>query len=186
MCKYYKTYVHITKCMFIYIYVFIKNNKAPGSDCIPIDLIKHLGDEGIKVLTAPCQNFGQQENGQKIGRTLFYIPIPTKGDARECANNRTLMLISHCSKVTLKIIHSKMEEWTEQITPYVQAQFRKRRGTQDQIANVRWTMERSKEYKQDVFLCFIDYSKAFDFVDHPKLWNTASIGISRAPYSPAA
>jgi Reverse transcriptase (RNA-dependent DNA polymerase) len=101
-----------------------------------------------------------------------YIPIPKKGDSRECANNRTIALISHASKVMLKIIQSRMENHMEREMPDVQAGFRKRRGTRDQIANVRWIMERAHEYNQAVYLCFIDYSKAFDCVDHARMWST--------------
>jgi exonuclease III len=150
----------------------IKNNKAAGSDGMPIELLKAAGDEGIKTLTALCQHIWRTGRWPSDWKKSVYIPIPKKGDARVCANNRTIALISHASKVMLKIIHGRMEQHMEREMPDVQAGFRKKRGTRDQIANVRWIMERAREYHQDIFLCFIDYSKAFDCVDHALMWKT--------------
>jgi hypothetical protein len=121
----------------------IKNNKSPGSDGIPIELVKAAGEQGIQALTALCQSIWETGVWPKDWKKSVYIPIPKKGDARECANNRTIALISHTSKVLLKIIQSRMETYVEREMPDVQAGFRKRRGTRDQIANVRWLMERA-------------------------------------------
>jgi hypothetical protein len=90
----------------------------------------------------------------------------------ECANHRTIALISHTSKVLLKIIQSRMEGHVERELPDVQAGFRKKRGTRDHISNLRLLMERAREYNQEVYLCFIDYNEAFDCVDHARMWNT--------------
>ena len=100
----------------------------------------------------------------------IYIPIFKKGNPKLCANYQTIALIPHASKVLLKIIQMRIEKEMEGIMPEEQAGFRKRRGTRDHIANLRWLMETSREYQQEVFLCFIDYSKAFDCVDHNTLW----------------
>ena len=150
----------------------IKSSKAPGSDGIPIELLKATGEEGIHVMTTLCQQIWDTGIWPLDWKKTVYIPIPKKGDPRVCANNRTIALISHASKVMLKIIQGRMEQNAQQQLPDVQAGFRKSRGTRDQIANVRWLMERAHEYNQQVYLCFIDYSKAFDCVDHDKLWNT--------------
>jgi predicted phosphoadenosine phosphosulfate sulfurtransferase len=90
----------------------------------------------------------------------------------ECANHRTIALISHTSKVLLKIIQSRLERYMERELPDVQAGFRKKRGTRDHISNLRLLMERAREYNQEIYLCFIDYNKAFDCVDHARMWNT--------------
>ena len=91
-----------------------------------------------------------------------------KGDTKECSNNRTIALISHASKVMLQ---RTLEPYMEREIAEVQAGFRKGRGTRDHIANLRWLMETTREFGKPVYLCFIDYSKTFDCVDYPRLWN---------------
>jgi hypothetical protein len=150
----------------------LKNNKSPGSDNIPAELLKACGEEGVLVLTTLCQRIWESGIWPKDWKRTVYIPIPKKGDPRECANNRTIALISHASKVLLKVIQGRMEKTMERELPDVQAGFRKKRGTRDQIANMRWIMERAREYNQKLYFCFIDYSKAFDCVDHNILWNS--------------
>ena len=103
-------------------------------------------------------------------RSVF-IPIPKKGKAKECTNYRTIALISHASKVTLKILQARLQQHMNHELPDVQAGFRKGRGTRDQIANIRWIMEKAREFQKNIYFCFIDYPKAFDCVDHNKLWN---------------
>ncbi len=91
----------------------------------------------------------------------MFVPIPKKGDARECSNIRTIALISHASKVLLKIIQKRMEPYMEQELSQTQAGFRKKRGTRDQIANIRWMiMETASEYQKHLYMCFVEYSKA--------------------------
>ena len=102
-------------------------------------------------------------------RSVF-IPIPKKGNAKECSNYRTIALISHASKVLLKILQARLQQYVNRELPYVQAGFRKGRGTRDQIANICWIMEKSREFQKNIYFCFIDYAKAFDCVDHNKLW----------------
>jgi len=150
----------------------IKYGKAPGHDEIPIELFKEGGEEAIEILTQLCQRIWISGKWPDDWKRSVYIPIPKKGDPRECENNRTISLISHASKVLLKIIHSRIERQMEREMPDTQAGFRKRRGTRDQFHNLRSIMERAREYNEDVYMCFIDYSKAFDSVHHEKLWNT--------------
>ncbi len=102
-------------------------------------------------------------------RSVF-IPIPKKGNAKECSNYRTIALISHASKVMLKILQARLQQYVNHELPDVQAGFRKGRGTRDQIANIRWIMEKAREFQKNIYFCFIDYAKAFDCVDHNKLW----------------
>ena len=89
--------------------------------------------------------------------------------AKECSNYRTIALISHASKVMLKILQARLQAYVNRELPDVQAGFRKGRGTRDQIANIRWIMEKAREFQKSMYFCFIDYAKAFDWVDHNKL-----------------
>ena len=91
-------------------------------------------------------------------------------NAKECSNYRTIALISHASKVMLKILQARLQQYVNRELPDVQSGFRKGRGTRDQIANIRWIMEKSREFQKNIYFCFIDCAKAFDCVDHSKLW----------------
>ena len=102
-------------------------------------------------------------------RSVF-IPIPKKGNAKECSNQCTIALISHASKVMLKILQARLQQYVNHEPPEVQAAFRKGRGTRDQVANIRWIIEKAREFQKNIFFCFIDYAKAFDCVYHNKLW----------------
>ena len=90
--------------------------------------------------------------------------------AIRCSNYRTITLISHASKVMLKILQARLQQHVNRELPDVQAGFRKGRGTRDQIANIRWIMKKAREFQKNMYFCFIDYAKAFDCVDHNKLW----------------
>ena len=98
-----------------------------------------------------------------------FIPLPKKGNGKECSNYRTIALISHASKVMLKILQSRLQQYVNRELPDVQAGFRKGRGTRDQTANICWIMEKAREFQKNIYF-FIDYAKAFDCVDHNKLW----------------
>ena len=102
-------------------------------------------------------------------RSVF-IPIPKKGNAKECSNYCTIVLISHTSKVMLKILQARLQQYVNRELQDVQARLRKGRGTRDQIANIRWIIEKAREFQKNIYFCFIDYAKAFDCVDHNKLW----------------
>ena len=97
-------------------------------------------------------------------RSVF-IPIPKKGNAKECSNYCTIALISHASKVMLKILQARLQQYVKCELPDVQAGFIKGRGTRDQIANIRWIIKKAKELQKSIYFCFIDYTKAFDYVD---------------------
>ena len=92
--------------------------------------------------------------------------------AKECSNYRTIAPISHSSKIMLKILQARFQQYVNRELPDVQAGFRKGRGTRDQIANIRWIMEKAREFQENIYFCFIDYAKAFDCVDHNKLENS--------------
>ena len=114
-------------------------------------------------------NFENSAVATELKRSVF-IPIPKKGDAKECSNYRTTALISHASKVMLKILQARLQQYVNHEHPDVQAGFRKGRGTRDQIANICWVIEKSGEFLKSIYFCFIDYAKAFDCVDYNKLW----------------
>ena len=98
------------------------------------------------------------------------IPIPKKGNAKECSNYCTIALISHTRKVVLKIPQAKLQQYVNREISDVQAGFRKGRGTRDQIANIGWIIDKARMFQKNIYFCFIDYAKAFDCVDHNKLW----------------
>ena len=98
-----------------------------------------------------------------------FIPIPKKGNAKECSNYHTIALISHASNVMLKSLQARLQQYVNHELPDVQAGFRKVRGTRDEIANILWIIEIAREFQKIIYFCFIDYAKAFDCVDHNKL-----------------
>ena len=100
-----------------------------------------------------------------LERTVF-IPIPEKGNAKECSNYHTIALISHASKVMLKILQARLQQYMNHELPDVQAGFRKSRGTRDQVANILWIIKK-QEFQKSICFCFIDFVKA---LDHNKLW----------------
>ena len=101
---------------------------------------------------------------------VSFHPNPKEGNAKECSNYRTIALISHASKVMLKIIQARLQQYVNRELPDIQAEFRKGRGTRDQIANICWIIKKAKEFQRNIYFCFIDYAIAFDCVDHNKLW----------------
>ena len=113
-----------------------------------------------------------------------FIPIPRKGNAKECSNYHTIALISHASNVMLKILQARLQQYVNHELPDVQAGFRKGRGTRDQIANICWIIEKAREFQKNIYFCFIDNAKDFDCVDHNKLENSESDGNTRPPDLP--
>ena len=105
------------------------------------------------------------------------FPILKKSNARECSNYHTTLIL-HASKIMLKILQARLQQYVNQELPDVQAGFRKGRRIRDQIANIRWIIEKAREFQKTIYFCFIDYAKAFDCVDHNKLWKIIKeIGI---------
>ena len=103
----------------------------------------------------------------------------TKGNTKECSSYCTIAPISHSSRVMLKILQVRLQQYVNHEFPEVQAGFRKGRGTRDQIANRHWIIEKAREFQKNIYFCFIDYAKAFDYVDHKKLWKIIKeMGIS--------
>ena len=99
-----------------------------------------------------------------------FILIPKKGNAKECSNYCTIALISHTSNIMLKILQARLQQYVNHELPDVQAGFRKGRGNREQIANIHWIIEKAREFQKNIYFYYIDYAKAFDYVDHNKLW----------------
>ncbi|KAF7245142.1 Craniofacial development protein 2 [Varanus komodoensis] len=148
----------------------LSNNKTSGGDSIPAKLFKILKDNAVKVLHSICQQIWKTQQWPQDWKRSVYIPIPKKGNAKECPNDCTIALISHASKVMLKILQARLQQYVDRELPEVQTGFRRGRGTRDPIANIRWIMEKAREFQKNIYFCFIDYAKAFDCVDHNKLW----------------
>ena len=124
----------------------------------------------MKVLHSLCQHIWKTQQWSQNWKRSVFIPIPRKDNAKECSNYHTITLISHDSKVMVKFLQARLQQYVNHELPDVQAGFRKGRGTRDQIANIRWIIEKTREFQKNISFCFIDYAKAFDCVDHNKLW----------------
>ena len=148
----------------------IYNRKSAGCDGIPITLLKAGGEEAVKVMTGLCNSIWKRKEWPTDWMKSVYVPIYQKGDKQECGNYRTIALSSHASKVLLRIIQRRLEVFIIPELPIEQAGFRRGRGTRDHIANLRWMMEKAREHQRDLYMCFVDYNKAFDCVDHEILW----------------
>ena len=147
-------------------------NKASGGDRIPIELFQTLKDDVVKVLHSICQQIWKTQQWPQDWKRSIFIPIPKKGNAKECLNYHTVALTSYASKIILKILQARLQQYMTHELPYVQAGFRKGRGTRDQIANICWIIKKAREFQKNICFCFIDYAKAFDRVDHNKLENS--------------
>ena len=113
-----------------------------------------------------------------------FIPVPKKGNAKECSNYRTVVLISHASKVMLKFLQARLQQYVNHEFPDVQAGFRKVKGPRDQMASNCWIIEKAREFQKNIYFSFINYPKAFDCVHHNKLENSSRDGNTRPPDLP--
>ena len=129
----------------------------PGTNLPPI-----LKDEAVKVLHSLCQQIWKTQQWSKDWKMSVFIPIPKKGNTKECSNYSTIAFISHGSKTMLKILQGRIQHYLKQEIPDVQAGFRKVRGSRDQIVNICWIIEKQRNYPQNC-ICFIDYAKGFDY-----------------------
>ena len=124
----------------------ITTKKASGGDEISVELFQILKDDAVKVLHSICQQIWQTQQWPQDWKRSVFIPISKKGNAKECSNYHTIALISHVSKVMLKILQASLQQYVNRELPDVQAGFRKSRGTRDQIANIHWIIEKPKEF----------------------------------------
>ena len=133
-----------------------------------------------KCCTQYASKCGKLSSGHRTGEGVF-IPILKKGNAKECSNYHTIALISQASKVMLKILQARLKQHVNCELQDVQAGFRKGRGTRDQIANICWIIKKARDLQKNIYFCFIDCAKAFDCVDHNKLWKILRDGNTRPP-----
>ena len=126
----------------------ITTNKASGGDGIPVELFQILKDDGVKVLHSICQQIWKTQQWPQDWKRSVFIPIPKKGNAKECSNYSTIALIPHASKVMLKILQARLQQYMSHELPDVQAGLRKGRGTRGQIANIRWIIKKAREFQK--------------------------------------
>ena len=148
----------------------ITMNKASGGDGISLELFQIPKDDAVKVLHLICQQIWKTQQWPQDWKRSVFIPIPKKGNTEEFSDYHTIALISHTSKVMLKILQARLQQYRNQNLPDVQVGFRKDRGSRNQIANIHWIIEKTREFQKNIYFCFMDYAKAFDCVDHNKLW----------------
>ena len=118
----------------------------------------------LKCCTQYVSKFGKHNSNHRTGKGQFSFQFPKKGNAKECSNYHTIALILHVSKVKLKILQARLQQYVNCELPDVQAGFRKGRGTRDQIANIHWIIEKAREFQKNIYFCFIDYAKAFVWI----------------------
>ena len=149
---------NILECEFKWVLGSIITNKARGGDGIPAELFQILKDDAVKVLHSICQQIWKAQQWPQDWKRAVFIPIPKKGNAKERSNYHTIALISHASKVMLKILQARLQQYVNCELLDVQAGFRKGRGTRDQIANICWIIEKASEFQKNIYFCFIEYT----------------------------
>ena len=160
-------------------------DKASGGDGILVELFQILKDDAVKVLHSICQQIWKTQQWPQDWKRSVFILIPKKGNAKECSNYRTVVLITHASKAMIKILQARLQQYMNCELPDVQAGFRKGRGTRVQIANSCWIIIKAREYQKIIYFCFIDYAKAFDCVDHNNICKILQQGGNTLlPYLP--
>ena len=147
----------------------ITMNKASGGNEIPAVLFQILKDDAVKVLHSICLQIWNTQKWPQDRKKSVFIPIPKKGNVKKCSNYSTIVLISHASKVMLKMLQVRLQQHVNWELPDVQAEFRKGKGTRDQIANIRWLTKKANGFQKYIYFCFIDYTITCDCVNHHKL-----------------
>ena len=133
--------------------------QTSGGVSIPVELFQILKDDAVKVLHSICQQIWKTQQWPQNWKRSVFIPIPKKGNAKEWSNYHTIALISHASKVVLKILQARLQQHVNHELRDVQTGFRKGRGTKDQIANILWIMAKARELQKNIYFWFIDYAK---------------------------
>ena len=134
----------------------ITTSKGSGGNGIPVELFQILKDDAVKVLHSICQQIWKTQQWPQDWKRSVFIPIPKKGNAKEYSNYCTIALISQASKVMLKILQARLQQYVNHELPDVQAGFRKGRGTRDKIANIHWIIKKARELQKNIYFCFID------------------------------
>ena len=148
----------------------ITTNKASGGDGIPVELFQILKDDAVKALHSICQQIWKTQQWPQDWKRSVFIPIPEKCNAKERSNYCTVALILHTSKVMLKILQARLQQYVNHELPDVQTSFRNGRGTKDQIANICWIIKKTRAFQKHIYFCFIDYAKALT------VWITINCG----------
>ena len=133
----------------------ITMNKASGGDGSPAVLFQILKDDAIKMLHSICQQIWKTQQWPQDQKRSIFIPIPKKGNTKECSIHQSIALISHATNIMLKIIQASFQHYVNRELPDVQPAFRKGSGTRDQIVNIFWIIEKSREFQKNIYLCFI-------------------------------
>ena len=141
----------ILECEIKWALESITMKKASGCDGIPIELFQILKDDAVKVMHSICQRIWKTQQWPQDWKRSVFVPIPKKGNPKECSNYRTIAHMSHASKIMLKIRQARLQQYVTQELPDVQAGFRKRRGTRDQIANIRWIIKKAREFQKNIY-----------------------------------
>ena len=128
----------------------ITANKASRGDGIPVELFQILKDDAVEVLHSKCQQIWKTQQSPQDWKRSVFIPIPKKGNAKECSNYRTIALISHASKLMPQILQARLQQYVNCELPDVQARFKKDRGTRDQIANTQWIIKKAREFQKNI------------------------------------
>ena len=136
----------------------------------------------MKLLHSICQQIWKNQQWPQDWKRPVFTPIPKKGNAKERSNYCTIAFISHASKVMLKILQARLQQYVNRELPDVQAGFRKGRGTRDQIANIHWIIKNAREFQKNICFCFIDYAKAFVWITTN--WKILKDSNTRPPYLP--
>ena len=160
----------ILKCKVNYALGSITTNKASEDDAIPVELLEILKDDPVKVLHSLCQQIWKTQQWPQDWKRLVFIPIPKEGNAKEWSNYHTLALISHASKIMLKILQARLQQYMNSGSPDVQTGFRKCRGPDIICQNLLDHRKSKRIPEKNIYFCFIGYAKAFNCVDHSKLW----------------
>ena len=150
----------------------ITTNKASGGDGIPVELFKILKDDAVKVLHSICQQIWKTQQWPQDWKRSVFIPIPKKGNAKECSNYRTIALISHAGKVMLKILQARLQQYMNCELPDVQTGFRKGRGIRNQIANIQWIIKKQESSRKTSISALLTMPKPLT------VWITINCGQS--------
>ena len=162
----------------------ITTNKDSGGDGIPVELFQILKDDAMKVLHSICQQIWKTHQWPQDWKRSVFIPIPKKGNAKEWSSNHTIAFISHASKIMLKILQARLQQYVNRKLPDVQAGFRKGRGTRDQIANICWIIDKAREFHKNIYFCFTTVPKPLTVWNTTNLENSSRNGKTRPPDLP--
>ena len=164
----------------------ITMNKASGGDGIPVELVQILKDDTVKVLHSIYQQIWKTQQWPQDWKRSVFIQVPKKGNAKDCWNYRTIALVSHASKVMSKILQARLQQYMNRELRDVQAGFRKGRGTRDQMANIRWIIEKAREFQKNIYFCLTDYASQSLWLCGPQdtVENSERDRNTRLPYVP--